>query len=118
MQRPVSGVFPRRASGRVRKLGSMNDVNRDPSTAGSRPYSGASSRLPSTAGVYSLVQGAEMVDPDAVFEDGSTNKIGMAPLDDILDSYMQTYGVKRLWSGSSGSGQASATVGKSRSTQQ
>jgi len=118
VQRPVSGVFPRRASGRVRKLGSMNDVNRDPSTAGSRPYSGASSRLPSTAGVYSLVQGAEMVDPDAVFEDGSTNKIGMAPLDDILDSYMQTYGVNRLWSGSSGSGQASATVGESRSTQQ
>lgn len=112
VQRPVSGSFPRRQSGRVRAVGS---VHLNQHTTGSRPYSGVSSRPGSGTGVYTIQQGSGSV-ACTTSRESEGHAIGMAPMDDILDNYMQTYGVKRLWSGTGGANTLPMTGSTARQT--
>lgn len=98
MYGPVLDSFPRRQSGRVRAAAA---TTRDASSAASRPHSGAISRPPSGSGVYTI-QPAPGIASTAVREQASTLALESARMDDVLDDYMQTYGVTRRWSGNGG----------------
>mmetsp|Transcript_93 Transcript_93/g.301 ORF Transcript_93/g.301 Transcript_93/m.301 type:complete len:938 (-) Transcript_93:1274-4087(-) len=74
---PVAG-FPRRPSARVRSTCKKDLVR----TGSTRSYSG----------VYTIIQGASQ---------GMSEPISISPpADDMLDDYMQSYSIKRMWSGS------------------